>query len=118
MTGQEGLRGWADRKVCLLRYGIDFYVPESVDFARSKSSDYANSLLVVSVKKKSSGIDAGILNGDRIVGVDDQARAGQISYAELLENLAVTGNDGTTLYIKRDSENITLRLGRYSQDRL
>jgi ABC-type multidrug transport system fused ATPase/permease subunit len=110
MTGQEGLRGWADRKVCLLRYGIDFYVPESVDFAGSKSSDYANSLLVVSVKKKSSGQDAGLLNEDRIVGVGEQPQTEKTSFAELLENLAVAGKDGVTLHIIRADEEKTLYL--------
>ncbi len=110
MTGQEGLRGWADRKVCQLRYGIDFYVPESVDFAGDKSSDYANSLLVVSVKKKSSGQNAGLLGGDRIVGVGDQPQTGRTSFAELLENLAVAGKDGVTLHIKRANEDKTLQL--------
>jgi ABC-type multidrug transport system fused ATPase/permease subunit len=110
MTGQEGLRGWADRKVCLLRYGIDFYVPESVDFAGDKSSDYANSLLVVSVKKKSSGQDAGLLSGDRIVGIGNQPQTGRTSFAELLENLAVAGKDGVTLHIIRAKEDKSLHL--------
>ena len=110
MTGQEGLRGWADRKVCLLRYGVDFYVPESVDFAGNKSSDYANSLLVVSVKKKHSGEDIGLVNGDRIVGVGEQLKTDRTSFAELLENLAVAGKDGVTLHIIRANEDKTLHL--------
>jgi subfamily B ATP-binding cassette protein MsbA len=110
MTGEEGLRGWADRRVCLLRYGIDFYVPESVDFAGNKGAEYANSLLVVSVKKKSSGQDAGLLGGDRIIGVGDQPQTSRMSFAELLENLAVAGKDGVTLHIKRANEDNTLHL--------
>jgi len=110
MTGQEGLRGWADRKICLLRYGIDFYVPESVDFAGDKSAEYANSLLVVSVKKKSSGQDAGLLGGDRIVGTGDQPQTGQTSFDELLENLAMAGEEGVTLHTIRANEDKTLHL--------
>ena len=110
MTGQEGLRGWADRKVCLLRYGIDFYVPESVDFARDKSADYANSLLVVSIKKKSSGENAELLGGDRIVGVGDQPQTGRTSFAELLEDIAMAGKDGVTLHIIRTNEKNILHL--------
>ncbi len=110
MTGQEGLRGWADRKVCQLRYGIDFYVPESVDFAGDKSAEYANSLLVVSVKKKSSGENAGLLGGDRIVSVGDQPQTGRTSFAELLENLAVVSKGGVTLHIIRANEDKTLQL--------
>jgi ABC-type multidrug transport system fused ATPase/permease subunit len=110
MTGQEGLRGWADRKVCLLRYGIDFYVPESVDFAGDKSADYANSLLVVSVKKKSSGQDAGLLGGDRIIGIGDQSQTGRTSFAELLEDIAMAGKDGVTLHAIRANEDKPLYL--------
>jgi len=110
MTGQEGLRGWADRKICQLRYGIYFYVPESADFAGNKSSDYANSLHVVSVKEKSSGQDAGLLGEDRIVGVGDQPQAGRTSFGELLEDIAMAGKDGVTLHIKRANEDKTLQL--------
>ena len=28
MMGQEGLHGWADRKICSWRYGVKFHVPE------------------------------------------------------------------------------------------
>ena len=110
MTGQEGLRGWSDRKVCQLRYGVDFHVPESVDFTGDKSSDYANSLLVLSVKKNSAGKNAGLLTGDRIVGLGDQPQTGQTSIAELLENLAVAGKDGVTLHIIRANEDKALHL--------
>lgn len=110
MTGQEGLRGWADRKVCLLRYGIDFYVPESVDFARDKSADYANSLLVVSVKNKGAGKNAGLLGGDRIVGIGDQPQMSRMSFAELLGDLSTAGKDSVTLHIIRADEAKTLKL--------
>jgi hypothetical protein len=46
MTGQEGLRGWADRKICQWQYGVNFYVPESVDFTGNNSSDFSQSLLI------------------------------------------------------------------------
>jgi ABC-type multidrug transport system fused ATPase/permease subunit len=115
MTGQEGLRGWVDRKVCLMRYGIDFYVPESVDFAGDKGSDYANSLLVVSVKKKSSGGSAGLWVGDRIFSVGEQPKTGQTSFNELLENLAVAGKEGVTFHIIRVNEDKTLHLADTSK---
>jgi subfamily B ATP-binding cassette protein MsbA len=110
MTGQEGLRGWTDRKVCQLRYGVDFHVPESVDFAGDKSADYINSLLVTSVKKNSAGRDAGLVTGDRIVGIGDKPQTVQTSFAELLENLAVAGKDGVTLHIIRANQDIALQL--------
>jgi subfamily B ATP-binding cassette protein MsbA len=105
MTGQEGLRGWADREVCQLRYGVDFYVPESVDFAGNKGADYANSLLVVSVKKKSSGLSAGLVKGDRIIGVGDPLRSDRTTFAELLDDTAKAGKDGVIIQVRRAGEN-------------
>jgi ABC-type multidrug transport system fused ATPase/permease subunit len=64
----------------------------------------------VSVKKKSSGQDAGLLNEDRIVGVGEQPQTEKTSFAELLENLAVAGKDGVTLHIIRADEEKTLYL--------
>ncbi|MGA2171546.1 MAG: ABC transporter transmembrane domain-containing protein [Sedimentisphaerales bacterium] len=110
MTGQEGLRGWADRKVCQLRYGVDFHVPQSVDFTGDKSADYVNSLLVLSVKKNSAGENAGLLTGDRIVSVGDKPQAGQASFTELLEDIATTGKEPVGLHIKRAGEDKVLQL--------
>jgi ABC-type multidrug transport system fused ATPase/permease subunit len=110
MIGQEGLRGWADRKVCQMRYGMDFYVPESIDFSGSKSGKYANSLLVVSVKKKSSAKDAGLNNGDWVVAVGKEPNQVAANYAELLEKVATAANDGVTLHIKRADEDKTIQL--------
>ena len=39
MMGQEGLHGWADRKICDWRYGISFYVPEFADFGDGDDLD-------------------------------------------------------------------------------
>jgi ABC-type multidrug transport system fused ATPase/permease subunit len=110
VIGQEGLRGWADRKVCLMRYGVDFYVPESIDFSGSKSSVYANSLLVVSVKKKGAAGEAGLVSGDRIVVAGKEPNAEPTSYTALLENAATAGKEGITLHIKRGSEEKVLQL--------
>jgi subfamily B ATP-binding cassette protein MsbA len=110
MIGQEGLRGWADREVCQLRYGVDFYIPESVDFAHRKNADYTNSLIIVSVKKKSPAAEAGLANGDRIVAAGEQAQAGASSYAQLLENIASAGKQGIAIHIRRDGQAGTLNL--------
>jgi ATP-binding cassette, subfamily B, bacterial MsbA len=110
MIGQEGLRGWADRKVCQVRYGVDFYVPESVDFSGKKSADYANSLLVVSVKKRSPAAAAGLMNGDRIVAAGQEPNAGAESFAQLLEGIATAAKHGIAIHIKRADEVRTLNL--------
>ena len=110
MTGQEGLRGWSDRKVCEFRYGVDFYVPEGIDFSGSKSEDYANSLLVVSVKKKGGAKDAGLMSGDRIIAAGKEPNAGAMSYTDLLEEIATADKKGITLHIRRGSEEEALNL--------
>jgi subfamily B ATP-binding cassette protein MsbA len=110
MIGQEGLRGWADRKVCQVRYGVDFYVPESVDFSGKKSADYANSLLVVSVKKRSPAAAAGLMNGDSIVAAGQEPNAGAESFARLLEGIATAPKKGIAIHIKRADEASTLNL--------
>ncbi len=110
MTGQEGLRGWADRKVCQMRYGIDFYVPESVDFVGGKSEDYATKLLIASVRKNGSAKDAGLTGGDWVVATGTESGPGAVNYTDLLESVATAGKDGITLHIIRGNEEKTLHL--------
>jgi ABC-type multidrug transport system fused ATPase/permease subunit len=104
MTGQEGLRDWADRKICQWRYGVSFYVPESVDFTANKGSDLSRSLLVVSVRKKSIAQRAGLKAGDRVVCIGDIEAGQDASFTDLLERLASTGRDTAVLHIKRPGQ--------------
>lgn len=104
MTGQEGLHGWVDRKICQWRYGVNFYVPESVDFTDNKSFDFSHSLLVISVHKNSIGESAGLKAGDRIVGVGDPSATGDVSFSRLFEKLAATGQGSIALRIRRAGE--------------
>jgi subfamily B ATP-binding cassette protein MsbA len=110
VIGQEGLRGWADRKVCQMRYRVDFYVPESIDFSGSKSEDYASSLLVASVKKKGSAKDAGLTGGDWVVATGKEPKPGAVRYTDLLEEVATAGEEGVTLHIRRGNEEKVLIL--------
>ncbi|MBN2018813.1 MAG: ATP-binding cassette domain-containing protein [Sedimentisphaerales bacterium] len=105
MTGQEGLRDWADRKICQWQYGVSFYVPESVDFTGNSSSDFTHSLLVVSVHKDSIAQSAGLKAGDHIIGIGDFAAGQETSFTDLLEQLASTRRDGAALHIKRPGLN-------------
>ena len=88
MMGEEGLGGWADRKISAHRYGVIFYVPERTDFAES---DIAHYLLVTGVKKNSLAQKAGLQRLDRIIGVDNllvKEDREKIPSTELLETLA------------------------------
>jgi ATP-binding cassette, subfamily B, bacterial MsbA len=110
MIGQEGLRGWADREVCQMRYGVDFYVPEGIDFSGSKSGDYASSLLVASVKKKGSAKEAGLAGGDWVLAAGKEPNAAETKYTDLLEKIATADKDEITLNIRRGHEEKVLIL--------
>jgi len=110
VIGQEGLRGWADRKVSLLRYGVDFYIPEGIDFSGDKSDEYARSLLIASVKEKSSAQKAGLRGGDWIVAAGNKPAPREVSYTGLLEDIATAGKDGIAIEFKRADESETIHL--------
>jgi ABC-type multidrug transport system fused ATPase/permease subunit len=93
MMGQEGLHGWVDRKLCQWQYGINFYVPESIDYTNNKNSDIGYYLLVTSVKKEGLAYRAGIRPEDRIVGAgpEENPRKAAIPSLKLLEALVADG---------------------------
>jgi ABC-type multidrug transport system fused ATPase/permease subunit len=110
MMGQEGLHGWIDRKGCQWHYGLEFYVPETTDFADS-SRDIAYGLLVTRVEKKSLAYAAGVRRDDRISGVGNLLttdQTPQIPYPRLLEEMAATTKSQVTVQLKRLSKDHTL----------
>lgn len=110
MMGQEGLHGWIDRKGCQWHYGLEFYVPETTDFADS-SRDIAYGLLVTRVEEKSLAYAAGVRRDDRISGVGNLLttdQTPQISYPRLLEEMATTTKSQVTVQLKRLSKDHTL----------
>lgn len=68
MMGEEGLHGWVDRKVCNIRYGMDFYVPEKIDFATSPNTA-TRQLLVVYVDDEGWAYEQGLQVQARILSV-------------------------------------------------
>jgi len=91
MMGEEGLGGWADRKVCQWRYGVEFYVPETADFTSAGTRDIAYYLLVTAVKEDSPAFKAGIRREDRITDVGIQH--GRVLASEILRKLATAGGE-------------------------
>ncbi len=88
MIGEEGLHGWVDRKISTDRYGLNFYVPEKMDFA---VSDIAFHLLVTVVRQGSAAEKAGLKKLDEIVGVNHASITQQrlkIISGQLLQALA------------------------------
>ena len=105
MMGEEGLHGWVEREISRHRYGINFYVPEKIDFTKS---DIAYYLLVTNVKSDSRTEKAGIQKLDRIIGAADllvQKDEDKIPSAKLLEILANAPSETEiTLQIRRDTK--------------
>jgi len=60
MMGEEGLHGWADRKVCERRYGVRFYTPDRIDFIDPNKPDIANYLIVTKVEAKGLAYASGL----------------------------------------------------------
>jgi len=110
MMGEEGLHGWVDRKVCRWRYGIDFYVPETVDFIESSDRNIAYHLRVTSVEEDSPAEKAQLKPGDRIIGAGEnllEAGTYRIDRSSLLEELATTegGRRITVQYLRIRPDN-------------
>ena len=96
MMGEEGLHGWADRKVCERRYGIKFYTPERIDFVDPNKPDIAYYLIATSVDPDGRAYAAGLRERDWIVGAGSSAageEADKVVSSKLLEELAMAGSN-------------------------
>ena len=116
MMGKEGLHGWVDRKTCQYRYGLDFYVPESVDFTNKENQGIAYYLLVVDVEKGSLAEAAGLHPADRIIGVADLSTSDQVTqipFTDLLGELAAADQNDLDVQLKRlNKDNVLERQSR------
>jgi len=108
MMGEEGLHGWADRKVCERRYGIKFYTPDRIDFVDPNKPDIAYYLIVTSVESDGLASASGLRERDWIVGVGGSAagvEADKVVSSRLLEELAKAGgNEKIPVRYKRFDE--------------
>ena len=106
MMNEEGLHGWVNRKICNRRYGLDFYVPDKVDF--TKSSDMPYFLRVTRVDEDESADTAGLEEEDKIIGVVgalDGEQMEQVLSGVLLERLATAdGESEIIITVKRDNQ--------------
>ncbi len=108
MMGEEGLHGWADRKVCERRYALRFYVPDRIDFVDPNKPDIAYYLILTEVEKDGLVYAAGLRPQDWIVGAGSSLigqGVDKIPSSKLLEELAMAGsNDAVPIQVKRFSE--------------
>jgi len=107
MMGEEGLHGWVDRKICNLRYGMDFYVPELTDFTDSGDARIAHYLEITSIDEEGAAFAAGLRIRDEItdVGTAQPATEKQgVPSARLLQLLAdAHGGIPQVLQLRRDN---------------
>ncbi len=107
MMGEEGLHGWVDRKLCNRRYGVDFYVPELVDFTEITDNQLSSYLQITLLDEAKSAFRAGLRVGDKVIGIGAEmpknVRQG-VPAARLLENLANAEQDlETSVLVRRES---------------
>ncbi len=107
MMGEEGLHGWVDRKVCNIRYGMDFYVPDIYDFHSLDDDQNIKFFLeITQVKEESWAAESGLQVGDKIVGAGSflsTVDAPVISNKILEELATLPAHQETTLQLLRDS---------------
>jgi len=95
MMGSEGLHGWVNRNVSEHRYGVSFYVPDSVELSDPNNPDVAYFLRIARVKNNSLAERAGLRREDLIVGaggslISEETK--RIPSGKLLSELATVAN--------------------------
>ncbi|NQT04341.1 MAG: ABC transporter ATP-binding protein [Planctomycetes bacterium] len=88
MMGEEGMHGWVNRKISENRYGLSFYVPDSIELS---DPNVAFFLRIAGVKKNSLAEQAGLEQQDQIVGAGGSLineNRDKIPSSILLEELA------------------------------
>lgn len=109
MMGEEGLHGWVDRKVCNIRYGMDFYVPDIYDFQSINDDENIKFFLEINridADKEGWALNSGFQVNDKIVGAGSflPTKNSPIIAKRLLEELATfDAGQEMTIQILRDS---------------
>ena len=94
MMGEEGMHGWINRKISEKRYGLNLYVPDSIELSDPNNPDVAYFLRIAGVKENSSAEQAGLKQDDQIVGAVSKIISGdeRIPSGILLYELATISN--------------------------
>jgi ABC-type multidrug transport system fused ATPase/permease subunit len=77
MMGEEGLHGWVNRMIAQGRYGVRFYLPDSIDLSNPEKPDVMYHLRITSIESSSLAAAAGLEQGDMIVGAGSALVADQ-----------------------------------------
>jgi ABC-type multidrug transport system fused ATPase/permease subunit len=102
MMGNEGIHGWAERKICSWRYGITFAVTNNINGS-------SHNLIINDIKNKSISQKAGLQVMDVITdinGLRANSDANEILPGRLLEVLATSeSNSDLTIRINNPDNN-------------
>ena len=71
MMGDEGLHGWAYRKMVSARYGMNFYSINPIDASDPNNLQMSYYLEVANVKRKSAADEIGIKRKDKIINIGE-----------------------------------------------
>ncbi|MHC4790402.1 MAG: ABC transporter transmembrane domain-containing protein [Planctomycetota bacterium] len=96
MMGSEGLHGWTGRKITSQRYGLEFYVPDQLDYSDPNKPDVAYFLQIAKVKKNSLAEQAGLRRDDLIVGAGSslvKKEDDKVPSRKLLSELSTAADD-------------------------
>ncbi|MHC4740058.1 MAG: hypothetical protein ACYS9Y_14210, partial [Planctomycetota bacterium] len=102
MMGQEGLHGWANRRISHQRYGIKFYIPERIDYADPNIAEISYGLRVIKIEKDGLADKSGLQTYDLIIRAGSQLTSEEkprVSTSVLLEELA-KAEKGTILELQ------------------
>ena len=102
MMGQEGLHGWAHRKISHQRYGVNFYVPDRADFSDPNKFGSAYYLRITRIKSAGPASAAGLQSDDLIVDLrlpiadlKSEIVAAKTPSSKVLERLALAAPNST-----------------------
>jgi ABC-type multidrug transport system fused ATPase/permease subunit len=103
MIGTEGLHGWVDRKTAEYYYGLEFYVPDTLELTDGPGPSLRTHLLVTKVGKGSLAERAGIRPlVDYIADVNNlRRRDPNAPYLRLLEELAAGRQTALPIELER-----------------
>ena len=102
MIGTEGLHGWVDRKASECYYGLEFYVPATVELTGGPGPSLHTHLKVTTVAKGSLAEQAGIRPLDYIADVNNlRPRNPDVPYLRLLQELATVRQGTVQVVLKR-----------------
>jgi subfamily B ATP-binding cassette protein MsbA len=104
MLGREGLHGWIDRKAASWKYGVNIYLPETMEITSGENEEILYNLFVTAVVDGSLADAGGIETQDRIIGLGKNLvteNNPRIPITTLIQELANAKGSEITVQVRR-----------------